>query len=324
MELRHLRYFVAVAEELHFRRAAERLHVAQPAVSEQVRKLEDELGVRLFERTQRSVSLTDAGGAMLDEARRVLHQAERAIAVAREARDAAGNLLRVGYLADSLPPFVPRALQQLKQRMPNITVNLETGAARTLIEDVRAGRLDAAIVSLPAPTAGLERTLLGPQSAVVALPVLHHAATGGAIDLARLAPDRIILLPREVNPAFHDGVVALCHQAGLSPTFIHTPEPRVELALLAVSAGNGIAILPESVADTISVAGVRCVPVAATQLVIECAVLTRPDAGDLAAKAFTQSVLRASRHVQIGARPALEPFASPAPLVAANARRESA
>src|SRR4051794_38255110 len=125
MELRHLRYFVAVAEELHFRRAAERLHVAQPAVSEQVRKLEDELGVRLLERTQRSVSLTDAGAAMLEEARRVLHQAERAIAVAREG----GNPLRVGYLADSLPPVVPRALQQLKKRMPDTTVNLEIGRA---------------------------------------------------------------------------------------------------------------------------------------------------------------------------------------------------
>src|SRR5690348_13786257 len=115
MELRHLRYFVAVAEELHFRRAAERLHVAQPAVSEQVRKLEDELGVRLLERTQRSVSLTDAGAAMLEEARRVLHQAERAIAVARNARDIAGTRLRVGYLADSLPPMMPRALQHLQR-----------------------------------------------------------------------------------------------------------------------------------------------------------------------------------------------------------------
>src|SRR3954452_6083034 len=108
MELRHLRYFVAVAEELHFRRAAERLHVAQPAVSEQVRKLEAELGVLLLNRTHRSVSLTDAGAAMLVEARRVLRQAEVAERVAKEtARQAAGRL-RMGYPLDSMPPALSR------------------------------------------------------------------------------------------------------------------------------------------------------------------------------------------------------------------------
>jgi DNA-binding transcriptional LysR family regulator len=310
MELRHLRYFVAVAEELHFRRAAERLHVAQPAVSEQVRKLEEELGVRLLERTQRSVSLTNAGAAMLEEARRVLHQAERAIAVARDARDHATNRLRVGYLPDSLPPLVPRALQQLQKRMPNTRVSLETGAARNLIEDVRAGRLDAAVVSLPAPTAGLERTLLGPQSAVVAMPVMHRLATDDEIDLARLAPERIVLLPREVNPAFHDGVIALCREAGISPSIVHTLEPRVELALLAVSAGGGIAILPESVSGSVSVAGVRLVPLAADQPIAETAVVTRPASDDLATKAFTNALLHASRRVELAP-------AAPVPLVAA-------
>jgi DNA-binding transcriptional LysR family regulator len=310
MELRHLRYFVAVAEELHFRRAAERLHVAQPAVSEQVRKLEEELGVRLLERTQRSVSLTNAGAAMLEEARRVLHQAERAIAVARDARDHATNRLRVGYLPDSLPPLVPRALQQLQKRMPNTRVSLETGAARNLIEDVRAGRLDAAVVSLPAPTAGLERTLLGPQSAVVAMPVMHRLATDDEIDLARLAPERIVLLPREVNPAFHDGVIALCREAGISPSIVHTLEPRVELALLAVSAGGGIAILPESVSGSVSVAGVRLVPLAADQPIAETAVVTRPASDDLATKAFTNALLDASRRVELAP-------AAPVPLVAA-------
>jgi DNA-binding transcriptional LysR family regulator len=310
MELRHLRYFVAVAEELHFRRAAERLHVAQPAVSEQVRKLEEELGVRLLERTQRSVSLTNAGAAMLEEARRVLHQAERAIAVARDARDHATNRLRVGYLPDSLPPLVPRALQQLQKRMPNTRVSLETGAARNLIEDVRAGRLDAAVVSLPAPTAGLERTLLGPQSAVVAMPVMHRLATDDEIDLARLAPERIVLLPREVNPAFHDGVIALCREAGISPSIVHTLEPRVELALLAVSAGGGIAILPESVSGSVSVAGVRLVPLAADQPIAETAVVTRPASDDLATRAFTNALLHASRRVELAP-------AAPVPLVAA-------
>src|SRR3954471_8885984 len=274
MELRHLRYFVAVAEELHFRRAAERLHVAQPAVSEQVRKLEDELGVRLFNRTQRSVSLTDAGAAMLDEARRVLHMADRAVAVARDTSTAAATRLRVGYLPDSLPSVVPRALQELGRTMPNVHVSLETGAARNLIEEVRAGRLDAAVISLPAPTAGLQRTLLGSQSAVVAMPVMHSHATDDAIDLERLAPERIVMLPREVNPAFYDGVLSICRDAGISPTIIHTLEPRAALALVALSWGTGGAILPESVGEAVAVAGIRFVPLEADQPVCESAVLT--------------------------------------------------
>src|SRR5881398_3477585 len=106
MELRHLRYFVAVAEELHFRRAAERLHVAQPAVSEQVRKLEQELGVDLLARTPRQVTLTEAGAAMLDESRRVLQLAERAGQSARNARCHAAERLRVGYAATALPSSV--------------------------------------------------------------------------------------------------------------------------------------------------------------------------------------------------------------------------
>src|SRR3954468_3622077 len=295
MELRHLRYFVAVAEELHFRRAAERLHVAQPAVSEQIRKLEDELGVRLLNRTQRSVSLTDAGAAMLDEARRVLHMADRAMAVARDTSTSAATRLRVGYLPDSLPTVVPRALQELGRTMPNVQVSLETGAARNLIEEVRAGRLDAAVVSLPAPTAGLTRTLLGSQSAVVAMPVMHSHATEDAIDLERLAPERIVMLPREVNPAFYDGVLSICRDAGISPAIIHTLEPRVELALLAVSSGAGLAILPESAAASVVVPGIRFVPLEATKPVCESAVLTQAGAADVATRAFVNALTRASR-----------------------------
>jgi DNA-binding transcriptional LysR family regulator len=112
MELRHLRYFVAVAEELHFRRAAERLHVAQRAVSEQVRKLEQELGVKLFDRSQRSVELTVAGAALLEEARHVLRHAEVAKQAARNAGDLATTRLRIGYLLDSLPTSVIAARDQ--------------------------------------------------------------------------------------------------------------------------------------------------------------------------------------------------------------------
>jgi DNA-binding transcriptional LysR family regulator len=188
MELRHFRYFVAVAEELHFRPAAERLHVAQPAVSEQVRKLEEELGVRLFNRTQRSVSLTDAGTALLDEARRVLHQAEVARMAARNARDSATTRLRLGHVPDSLPTSVARAMQIFGMTAPRVQISLETGPAGRLIGEVRAERLDVAVVGLPAPTSGLRATPAGSQRIMAALPVTHPHAVGPAVSLARLAP----------------------------------------------------------------------------------------------------------------------------------------
>jgi DNA-binding transcriptional LysR family regulator len=309
MELRHLRYFVAVAEELHFRRAAERLHVAQPAVSEQVRKLEDELGVRLLNRTQRSVSLTDAGSAMLDEARRVLSQANRAMAAARDTRHSATARLRVGYVPDSLPAIVPRALQELNRAMPNLQVALETGAARTLIDEVRAGRMDAAFISLPAPVAGLQRTPLGDQGAVAALPLMHPHATEASIDLARLAPEQIVLMPREVNPAFYDGILSICHCAGLSPSVVHPLEARIELAWLAVSSGAGMAILPESVAQAVAVPGIRFVPVEGGRAVCEAAVVTRPNSGHLATQAFVNALVHTSRRAHLTLKSA--------PLVAA-------
>src|SRR3954453_11033251 len=126
MELRHLRYFVAVAEELHFRKAAERLHIAQPAVSEQIRKLEQELGVTLFNRSRRSVALTPAGTAFLEEARHVLRHAEGARQAARNAVDRATTRPRIGNLPPSLPVSVPRALPHLAVSAPSVDVELAT------------------------------------------------------------------------------------------------------------------------------------------------------------------------------------------------------
>src|SRR5436190_5858039 len=137
MELRHLRYFVAVAEELHFRRAAERLHVAQPAVSEQVRKLEDELGVRLFDRTQRNVALTDAGAALLPEAHRVLHQAEAARLAARSASDRPGRVLRIGYVPTALLASIPRTLRRLVATTPNLKTTMKPGPGLGCFEATR-------------------------------------------------------------------------------------------------------------------------------------------------------------------------------------------
>src|SRR3954466_5938378 len=176
MKCSHLRYFVAVAEELHFRRAAERLYVAQAAVSEQIRKLEGELGVRLFERTHRHVALTAAGAAMLDDARGVLRQAEHARAAAVAAGERTSERLRIGYPPGTLPDAVPRALRALPSLLPDARVLLETGSAMRLIDDVRGRRLDAAVIGLPATCGALRVTSLGPEAAVVALPAREALA----------------------------------------------------------------------------------------------------------------------------------------------------
>jgi DNA-binding transcriptional LysR family regulator len=295
MELRHLRYFVAVAEELHFRRAAERLYVAQPAVSEQIRKLEAELGVRLFDRTHRSVSLTDPGNALLVEARRVLHQAEVAQHAARNARDSATTRLRIGYVADALPGSVPRALQELASAAPRVEVSLETGATLSLIQSVHDQRLDAAIVALPAPIRGLRATSLGQQPMIVALPAGDPRAGADAITLRDLAPESLVMLPRDANPALHDAVVSLCHQSELSPSFVEVADPRVEAVLLAVAACGGAALLPASVTERYAAPGVRLMELAGAEPAFEVAVLSHPERETLAIEGFLRAVGRVIR-----------------------------
>ena len=277
MELRQLRYFVAVAEELHFSRAAERLHVVQPAVSEQVRKLEAELGVRLLNRTKRTVSLTEAGAALLTEARRVLQQVEVARLSIHNARDRAASRLRIGYTPASLPTSVPRALRHLAASMKGLETSLESGYGLELVAAVRDERLDAAVVSLPVPTAGLRVTQLGHERAVAAFPVGHRQAARPAIRLDQVAPERVVVLPRETNRPFYDAVLAACSNAGLSPSLVETPGSSVEPALLAVASGAGVGLFPESVADRYSAPGVRFVRIDGAEPVVAVAVVTRRD-----------------------------------------------
>src|SRR5918992_1577787 len=274
MELRHLRYFVAVGEELNISRAAERLHVAQPAVSEQIRKLERDLDVQLLDRTRRRIALTDAGAVFLDEARRVLEQAQIARMAARGAQEGALSRLRIGYAPASLQAIVPRALQRLASGMPCLASSVREGEALELIDAVRDERLDAAIVSLPAPTAGLRVTAIGEQRAVVALPVRHRHAVSGRLSLAQIAPERVVVLPRESNRGFYDAVIASCRDAGLTPTLVEMPDGHLERALLAVAAGAGMALLPSFVAERYIAPGVSFVPLRDDRPSVATAALT--------------------------------------------------
>jgi DNA-binding transcriptional LysR family regulator len=300
MELRHLRYFVAVAEELHFRRAAERLHVAQPAVSEQIRKLEAELGVQLLIRSQRSVSLTPAGAAMLEEARRVLRQADTACRAAREAHGHALAQLRIGYLPDMLPGTVPRVLRRFAAAAPGIRVALESGTTRRLLEDVRERRLDLAVVCLPAPVSGLRVVEIAREAIVAAVPEDHCCAREPEIDLRGLQHTRLVQLARAVNPAFYDGVLAACSRAGIAPSLVEIAAPALEQVLLAVAAGAGIALLPASAQARLTTPCVRFKPLAAPAPVFSVAIVAHQEV-----TTSTAAFLRLAAHQAQPSRPLL-------------------
>jgi len=262
MELRHLRYFVAVAEELHFRRAAERLHVGQPAVSEQIRNLERELGVQLLQRTQRSVSLTASGAALLVEARRVLELAEGAQRVARQTQSRASARLRIACPVDVLPAVVPRALRRLSATCPGLDLSFEERAPRSALDAVRDDLLDVAVVCLPAPLAGLTATPIAEDGVVVALPFTHPGLGQGAFPIEQLDGVAPIMLAREANPPFHDAVLAAARGASVSLNLARASTRSIEHVLLQVAGGCAPALLPSSAAERHTVRGVSYVPLA--------------------------------------------------------------
>ena len=153
--------------------------------------------------------------------------------------------------------------------------------------------MDAAIVSLPAPSAGLRVTALGEQRAVVALPVRHRHAVRGQLSLAQLAPERIVVIPRESNRGFYDAVVASCREAGLTPTLVEMPDGHLERALLAVAAGAGMALLPNSVAERYIAPGVSFVALEGDQSAVATAAQTRRDTSYLLTAAFLRALWRA-------------------------------
>jgi DNA-binding transcriptional LysR family regulator len=286
VELRQLRYFIAVAEELHFRRAAQRMHLTQPALSEQVRKLEAELGMRLFDRTSRGVALTPAGAAMLEEGKRVLRQAEAAERAARGACRHPAGRLRLGYPPYGFPAALPRALRRLRAVAPLVDVVFESRPPLAMVEDVRADRLDAAIVCAPGPLDGLRATDLAPEGALAVVP---GSAPRNASVLEQIESTKLVLLPYAWNPAFYDGAIAAVRRAGAEPVAVEAAADGVVHALLTVAAGLGVALLPESSVDAHPLRGVRAQPLLLPAPVCWTAIVTRRDEASPIVTAFRRA-----------------------------------
>jgi DNA-binding transcriptional LysR family regulator len=248
MELRHLRYFVAVAEELHFRRAAERLHIAQPPLSRQIRDLEREVGTPLFERVPRGVELTPAGLAFLPEARLTLAQAERAQRTAQRAARGEIGRLRVGFVeAATYSGVLPDVLGFFRMHLPDIGLSLFEMDSLQQAEAFRDGRIDLGILdSLPADADRWLRTEpVYTDPLVAAVPHTHPLAGRARPALGDLSAEPFVLFPRHVSPELYDDIIARCRSAGFSPRVVQEAAGWHTLAGL-VGAGVGLTFVPRS------------------------------------------------------------------------------
>jgi DNA-binding transcriptional LysR family regulator len=243
MELRHLRYFVGVAEALHFGQAAAKLQIAQPSLSHQIRQLEAELQTPLLRRTKRRVELTEAGRVFLEEARDILARSDRAAMIARRAGSGDVPRLRVGvgYCMDQTD--IAAGVGVYNATHADVQVELRTMSVPRQVAALREGGLEVGFVRPPVSDPALRSDVIVREPLVVALPPTHRLARKSRIALAALANEPFVLPPREVVPVFHDAVLRLCREAGFVPHAPHEAD-HLQMIIAMVAAGAGVALVP--------------------------------------------------------------------------------
>ncbi|NEQ22142.1 MAG: LysR family transcriptional regulator [Microcoleus sp. SIO2G3] len=247
MELRHLRYFVAVAEELHFGRAAQRLHMAQQPLSRQIRDLEAEIGVELLHRTKRTVRLTQAGQVFLTEARKTLASAEHAVRLAQRTSRGEIGEFAVGFTSPALNSVLPKIVRLFKERYPQIDLALERLQTNEQVEALASGQIQAGLLHPPIENNTLILETVHREGLVAVLPDTHPLAKARteSISIKELSNESFIFYPRHVGPVLYDRIISLCQQAGFSPNIVQEVIPQ-QTILGLVSANIGISLLHAS------------------------------------------------------------------------------
>jgi DNA-binding transcriptional LysR family regulator len=249
MELHDLRYFVAVAEDLHFGRAAERLYITQPALTRQIQSLEAELEVQLFQRTKRRVQLTTAGQEFLKEAKQILRHTEQAIQTAKRIARGEVGQLRLSFTPSALRGILPEIMRIFGDRYPEVRVKLTECCTKEALEAFRMERIDIGFLYPPVDEELLMLYPVVEETWIIALPKTNPLATSEQLSLKMLANECFILHPRQEGPFFYDRIIDLCQQAGFHPNVMQEVvncQTRVGL----VAAGLGIAIVPEYLENT--------------------------------------------------------------------------
>jgi DNA-binding transcriptional LysR family regulator len=245
IDIRQMRYFVALAETLHFGRAAERLHISQPPLSRQIAGLERELGVRLFERHSRRATLTHAGRRFLEDARAVLISFDQACRNARMAERGELGELSIGFMMHAAYTVLPGLARRYMAKHPGVRVELREVVPATLADAVLAGRFDAAIMFDPGPIRGLETRTIYRERLCLAVHSSHPLADHSVIRAKQLSGEPLIATPTDVAPMLREAIVGYCRSGGFEPTF------RLEVALQQtivnlVAENLGIALVPQS------------------------------------------------------------------------------
>ncbi|EPD40965.1 MULTISPECIES: LysR family transcriptional regulator [Delftia] len=246
MDMRHLRCFVAVVEEMHFGRAAERLHLTQPPVSLAIKELEEELGVTLLERTSRRIVLTKAGEDALRDARAVLAAADTMRRRARETSQGLMGSMSIGFISLPAYSFLPETLRRFGEDYPQVRLLLQEGTTDQIAHDIESGRLDIGLVfRTPDLPASLDSVLVRSEPLVVALPESHPLARNRRIALEKLAQERFLGFERHQGPLMFDAIVSTCMRHGFSPRLFAARQMHTIVSL--VSGGLGVALVPACV-----------------------------------------------------------------------------
>ncbi len=242
--LRHLRYFVAVAEELHFGRAAERLHMAQPPLSQRIRSLERELGVELFTRTSRRVALTPAGRTLLAEARCLLTDADDLQALMRRVRDGAVGRLRAATAPDVEAPVLAAVLRAFRASCPGVSLELREASSAAQAEALKHGELDVGVMLHPVSDPALATGPVVEKPLGALVPASGELAACDELDLGDLGERTLVLFPRTSAPDAYDDVLANCRAYGYVPAEVHEAASR-EFGVGLVMAGEAVALISE-------------------------------------------------------------------------------
>lgn len=260
MDLRRLHYFVAVAEELHFHKAALRLNISQPPLSQQIKKLEEDVGARLFVRRGRGVALSDAGEAFLSRAYVTIREYEGAFEAARRAEAGQTGTIEIAYIPPADLFALPLLVSEFQRSFPSVNIVLHSMHGLSIPDAIRSGRVKVGIVRLPLDSPGLATVRVVREPFSIVVPQNHRCAALPTVQFSTLATEKLIGFPRSLAPAYFDVIAGLCKSRG---GFVYAPAQEVETiqtALSLVSANLGISIQPKSI-ERLCRTDLRCVPI---------------------------------------------------------------